>query len=114
MLAKLIIGLTNGIGQTACRIRAAGTRLPHAMVMPALATIFCVLLSYPAHPAVARSYPMLFGSYELQSSNMKKFPKWNSMLARWKNGAPCESATCTTKGWKELIARLQGKDLATQ
>jgi predicted transglutaminase-like cysteine proteinase len=114
MLAKLIIVLASGTGMIASRIRVAGARPSRAIVVPVLASIFFSLLIYPAHPAVARSYPMLFGSYELQSSNMQKFPKWNSMIARWKNGAPCESSTCTTKGWKELIASLQSADLATK
>jgi len=112
MLARLISVLASGTG--ACRIRDAGVRASRAIAMPLLVSVFCVLLSYPAHPAAARSYPKLFGSYELQSANMQKFPKWNSMLARWKNGAPCESSTCTTKGWNDLINRLKGKDLATQ
>ncbi|HVJ32331.1 MAG TPA: transglutaminase-like cysteine peptidase [Terriglobia bacterium] len=114
MLAKLISVLASGIGICTCRTRDAGVRASRAIVMPLLVSVFCVLLSYPAHPAAARSYPKLFGSYELQSANMQKFPKWNSMLARWKNGAPCESSTCTTKGWNDLINRLKGQDLATQ
>jgi predicted transglutaminase-like cysteine proteinase len=114
MLAKLINVLARGAQSSPCRIRDAGVRASRAIVVPVLAFVFCILLSFPAHPAAARSYPKLFGSFELQSNNMQKFPKWNSMLARWKNGAPCESSTCTTKGWNELIERLKGKDLATQ
>lgn len=114
MLAKLINVLASGGVASPCRIREAGVRASRAIVAPMLAFTICILISYPAHPAAARSYPKLFGSFELQSNNMQKFPKWNSMLARWKNGAPCESSTCTTKGWNDLINRLKGKDLATQ
>jgi predicted transglutaminase-like cysteine proteinase len=114
MFAELTIVLTGGAGRTTRRAMMAGGGLWRVVALSLLAAAFFLLLIDPAHPAAARSFPKLFGSFELQSSNMQKFPKWNSMIARWKNGAPCESSTCTTKGWKELIARLQGKDLATQ
>ena len=68
-----------------------------------------------APPAEARKYPKIFGSIELFSTKTQRFPKWLTMLDRFQNGTKlCESSTCTTKGWKEFIAELQGKDLATQ
>ncbi len=117
MLALLTIVLTGGIGLAGLRAiggRHHGSRGLRILSSLLATPLLLVLLAHPAHPAAARSYPKLFGTFELPSTNMKKFPKWNDMLKRWNNGAPCESATCTTKGWKELIARLQGKDLKTQ
>lgn len=68
-----------------------------------------------ATPAEARKYPKIFGSIELFSTKTTRFPKWLGMLDRFQDGRKlCESATCTTKSWKEFIAGLQGKDLKTQ
>jgi len=68
-----------------------------------------------AAPAEARKYPKIFGSIELFSAKTARFPKWLGMVDRFQNGTKlCESSTCTTKGWKEFIAELQGKDLTTQ
>ncbi|HET6157842.1 MAG TPA: transglutaminase-like cysteine peptidase [Dongiaceae bacterium] len=70
---------------------------------------------FGAAPAEARKYPKIFGSIELFSAKTARFPKWTGMLDRFQDGSkPCESSTCTGKGWKEFIAGLQGKDLATQ
>jgi predicted transglutaminase-like cysteine proteinase len=113
MLALLTIVLTGGIGLTV--FRAVGR--PHrllGLVSILVVPLLLVVLVQPAQSAAARSYPKLFGTFEIASTNMKKFPKWNDMLRRWKNGASCENATCTTKGWQKLIDSLQGQDLATQ
>lgn len=113
MLALLTIVLTGGIGWTA--FLAIGIpRGLRGLASVAIVPVLLVLLVQPAQPAAARSYPKLFGTYELTSTDMRKFPKWNDMVRRWKNGAPCESATCTTKGWQQLIDSLQGKDITTQ
>lgn len=65
--------------------------------------------------AEARKYPKIFGSIELFSKKVTRFPKWVGMLDRFGGGSKaCESATCTVKGWKEFLADLQGKDLQTQ
>lgn len=74
-----------------------------------------LLLVLGAAPAEARKYPRIFGSIELFSTKTARFPKWLGMLDRFQNGTkPCDSATCTTKGWKEFIADLRGQDLKTQ
>lgn len=79
----------------------------------AAAGVLVLLLG--AAPAEARKYPKIFGSIELFSAKTTRFPKWLGMLDRFQDGnKQCESATCTTKGWKEFIAGLQGKDLKTQ
>lgn len=73
------------------------------------------ILLLGAAPAEARTYPKIFGSIELFSTKTSRFPKWLGMLDRFQDGTKlCESATCTTKGWKEFIAGLQGQDLKTQ
>jgi len=65
--------------------------------------------------AEARKYPKIFGSIELYSKKMDRFPQWTGMLDRFGGGEKtCESSTCTTKGWKEFIEKLKGKDLKSQ
>jgi predicted transglutaminase-like cysteine proteinase len=64
-------------------------------------------------PAVARSYPNIFGSKEIASQNWgvntSAVKNWQGMLKRWANGTPCaESNTCTTKGWADLVAQVKG------
>jgi len=67
-----------------------------------------------APQAIAETYPKLFNSFELASTNFARFPKWTDMRARWRDGAPCESSTCTTKGWQEFLDNLRGQDRMTQ
>lgn len=68
-----------------------------------------------SRPAEARKYPRIFESIELYSKKTSRFPKWLTMLDRFQDGRKlCDSSTCSTKGWKELIAQLQGKDVKTQ
>jgi hypothetical protein len=70
------------------------------------------MLCLGAAPAEARKYPKIFGSIELFSKKTQRFPKWIDMLGRFKDGTiPCDSSTCTTKGWQTFLADLQGKDL---
>src|SRR5690348_16792270 len=74
-----------------------------------------LIIAFGAAPAEARKYPKIFGSIELFSTKTTRFPKWLGMLDRFQGGTKlCESATCTTKGWKEFIAELKDKDLKTQ
>ena len=81
----------------------------------AIAAALLLVLVFGAAPAEARKYPKIFGSIELFSPKTQRFPKWLDMLDRFQDGKKlCESSTCTTKGWKEFIAELQGKDLMTQ
>ena len=46
----------------------------------------CLLAAWSGG-AAARTYPKIFGSIELPSKNLKKFPKWLAMIDRWQNGA---------------------------
>ena len=74
-----------------------------------------LLISLGSQPAAARKYPKIFGSIELFSKKTSRFPRWVGMLDRFQDGERlCSSNTCTTKGWKEFIAGLQGKDLGIQ
>jgi predicted transglutaminase-like cysteine proteinase len=61
--------------------------------------------------AQARNYPNIFGSKEIASKNWQvktgSIVNWNLMLQRWQNGAPCESSTCTAKGWSQLVAKVK-------
>ena len=81
-----------------------------AMVLGALG--FLALLALGDRPAMARSYPAIFGSKEISSQNWavhtSAVVNWMSMLKRWANGTPCaESNTCTTKGWQSLVAQVK-------
>jgi predicted transglutaminase-like cysteine proteinase len=81
----------------------------------ALTACAVLLIAFGSAPAEARKYPKIFGSIELFSKKTQRFPKWLGMLDRFQDGnKPCESSTCTTKGWKEFIAELQGQDVKTQ
>ena len=81
----------------------------------AAAACALLVLAFGGAPAEARKYPKIFGSIELFSTKTARFPKWTDMLGRFQNGTkPCESSTCTSKGWKEFIAGLQGEDEMTQ
>lgn len=65
--------------------------------------------------AEARGYPKLFGSYELYSARIARFPQWVAMLARFRQeAAGCETATCSSAGWTSLISSLKGKPLDRQ
>ena len=81
----------------------------------AIALCFLLSATFAAAPAEARKYPKIFGSIELFSPKTTRFPKWIGVVDRFHDGdTACESSTCTTKGWKEFLTGLQGKDLKTQ
>ncbi|HVT53162.1 MAG TPA: transglutaminase-like cysteine peptidase [Dongiaceae bacterium] len=82
----------------------------HAWPIVALGILALSILG--AGPASARSYPSIFGSKEISSTNWgvhtSAVVNWMSMLKRWANGTPCaESNTCTTKGWQALVAQVK-------
>ena len=82
----------------------------HGLLAHGLLALAFVLLHGP--PAMARSYPNIFGTKEISSSNWGVHTtaviNWQSMLKRWANGTPCaESNTCTTKGWAGLVAQVK-------
>jgi predicted transglutaminase-like cysteine proteinase len=75
------------------------------------ALFFWALALLSAPEAQARSYPSIFGSKEIASQNWSvktsAIANWVAMLKRWSNGAPCESNTCTAKGWAALVAKVK-------
>lgn len=78
----------------------------------AMAILLAAMASMPL--ADVRLYPSILGSQEFARADLKRFPKWVSMLSRWQAGAPCQAADCAVAGWLALIDRLRGKDLHTQ
>jgi predicted transglutaminase-like cysteine proteinase len=87
-------------------------RLPRHLLRKAAPLLAAALLLLDGGPALARSYPNIFGSKEISSSNWSihtgPIVQWNGMLKRWANGTPCkESNTCTTKGWTDLVAKVK-------
>src|SRR4051812_563491 len=90
------------------RCRGSVPRLLVGSLIGALA----LLLAPPLMPvAQARTYPNIFGSKEIASQNWgvktSAIANWQAMLKRWANGAPCESNTCTGKGWDALVAQVK-------
>ena len=73
--------------------------------------LFGALAALLAQTAEARSYPNIFGSKEIASQNWgvktSAIVNWKAMLKRWSNGKPCESNTCTAKGWDALVAKVK-------
>jgi predicted transglutaminase-like cysteine proteinase len=74
-------------------------------------TLIAALALLHAPGAQARSYPNIFGSKEIASQNWgvktSAIANWVAMLKRWSNAAPCESNTCTSKGWDALVAQVK-------
>lgn len=90
-------------------------RQPRVLPLALGALMLAVCLACGGSPAEARKYPKIFGSIELFSKKVQRFPKWTGMLDRFQGGgATCDSSTCTSKGWPEFLADLQGKDVQTQ
>jgi predicted transglutaminase-like cysteine proteinase len=54
---------------------------------------------------------MFPGWKSLSSSNWNvnagAIKSWRAMLARWADGMPCESDTCTVEGWAEMVADVK-------
>jgi predicted transglutaminase-like cysteine proteinase len=84
--------------------------LPSALLCPLLGML-ALLMLLPAPVAEARTYPSIFGSKEIASSNFSVHAtpviNWQSMLKRWRSGAPCETSTCTSKSWDQLVAQVK-------
>ncbi len=68
-----------------------------------------------APAAGAATYPALFGTREIHSSNLKLFPKWREMGARFHDEqSGCAYPLCDQKYWKKLFDDLSGADRTTQ
>jgi predicted transglutaminase-like cysteine proteinase len=95
-------------GRAGCCRGSSPRLLARALILVALIAALAVL---HAPAAEARSYPNIFGSKEIASQNWgvktSAIVNWVAMLKRWSNGAPCESATCTAKGWDALVAKVK-------
>lgn len=79
----------------------------------AAATLFLVESAGPA--AAAATYPALFGTREIASSNLKLFPKWRGVMERFvEEKGGCASPLCDQEYWKRLLDSLAGVDRRTQ
>lgn len=57
----------------------------------------------------------LFGTTEIPSLNLNKFPKWRGTLVRFADELrSCKKARCSIGEWNQLIASLRGWDVPTQ
>lgn len=80
-----------------------------------LAGVLVISAALLSGPAEARRYPKLFGSYELYSPKIARFPDWMDMLERQRiEAAGCNTATCTSDGWDGLVTGLKDKPLGLQ
>ena len=58
------------------------------------------------------AYPILFGTQEVHSTNLKNFPKWRGVVERFAGEtAGCAGSSCNP-GWAALLSELAGKDVA--
>ncbi len=57
-------------------------------------------------------YPPLFGTREVLSTNVNRFPKWTGMLERFCLGTTL--ARCPVGEWNELVERLRGAEPMAQ
>jgi len=85
--------------------------LPRLLAGALIGALGLLLASPLITSAQARSYPNIFGSKEIASQNWgvksSAIANWQAMLKRWANAAPCESNTCTGKGWDALVAKVK-------
>lgn len=57
----------------------------------------------------------LFGTTEIRSSDLNKFPKWRGALARFADELrSCNENRCPVGEWNQLVASLRGWDVPTQ
>jgi predicted transglutaminase-like cysteine proteinase len=57
----------------------------------------------------------LFGTTEIESPNLNRFPKWRGTLARFADELrSCERKGCRVGEWNDLIDSLRGWDVPTQ
>ena len=82
------------------------------LVAAVSAALLCSATSAPA--GIVRTG--LFGTTEIESPNLKRFPKWRGTLDRFADELrSCErTARCRIGEWNDLIASLRGWDVPTQ
>ena len=81
-----------------------------------------VLVIALAATSQAASYPALFGTSEVRSSNMKAFPKWTGLLDRYFGEidvpeGDCDDTAfnrCHLKYWGRFVDNLQGASAMAQ
>jgi predicted transglutaminase-like cysteine proteinase len=57
----------------------------------------------------------LFGTTEIQSFDLNKFPKWRGALARFAEELrSCNESRCGLGEWNQLVASLRGRDVSMQ
>ncbi len=94
------------------RRRLGESRRLRSLLIAALS--FALLCStVAAHAGIVRTG--LFGTTEIQSLNLSKFPKWRGTLARFADELDsCKRTACSIDEWNQLIGSLRGWDVPTQ
>lgn len=90
----------------------------------ALTLIFAAVLVSPAlaAPQTSDPYPKLFGSREIKSSKLKKFRKWNDVLARYSKDnnqkrqkcRPSRVKRCSVQKWGRFLKKIKSLPLREQ
>jgi len=81
--------------------------------------LFVAFLPREASPAV---YPLLFGTKEVRSDNLRPFPKWTGLLDRYFKERDLPEGSCESKRfnrchlaeWKKFLGDIEGESRARQ
>ena len=91
-----------------------------------VAAVFVMTLAFDAPVSAAKqtsaAYPKLFGSREIKSSKLKKFRKWNDVMARYQAGAgkqrrKCRvtrANRCSAQQWDAFLKKIAALPLRDQ
>lgn len=85
------------------------------LVRVAAGLALCLALAGTGPAAAAVTYPSLFGTREIASSNLKLFPKWRGVVERFnEEKGNCFSPLCDQEYWRKVIEDLAGADRMDQ
>ncbi|MGH6929459.1 MAG: hypothetical protein ACREEV_14165, partial [Dongiaceae bacterium] len=88
-----------------------GRRLRSFLIATLSFALFCSTAA--AHAGIVRTG--LFGTTEIQSLSLSKFPKWRGTLARFADELDsCRRTRCRIDEWNQLVGSLRGWDVPTQ
>jgi len=83
-----------------------------AMMLRRLSGMTALALTALVSFGAAADSALIYPGYKAVSStnwsvNAAAVKHWREMLERWADGKDCESDTCTSKGWAEMVARVK-------
>jgi len=103
-------------GRVSARVGAGVLdRLSRRLIPTLVAASLIALLCATATATAGISQLGLFRTRELHSANLKPFPKWRDMLARFEHEmADCTPDRCRLDEWQQLVASLHGRNAMAQ